>query len=46
MIDVPVDEWAKVVMSTSTACRPSDAEKQAEFGQKQGAATHIFGSRG
>ncbi len=29
MIDVPVDEWAKVVMSTSTACRPSDAEKQA-----------------
>ena len=29
MIDVLVDEWAKVVMSTSTACRPSDAEKQA-----------------
>ncbi len=29
MIDVPVDEWAKVVMSTSTACRLRDAEKHA-----------------
>ena len=29
MIDVPVDEWANVVMSTSTACRLRDAEKQA-----------------
>ncbi len=29
MIDVPVDEWAKVVMATSTACRLRDAEKQA-----------------
>ncbi|MDA1127815.1 MAG: aldolase/citrate lyase family protein [Chloroflexi bacterium] len=28
MIDVPVDEWAKVVMATSTACRQRDAEKQ------------------
>ncbi len=28
MIDVPVDEWAKVVMATSTACRLRDAEKQ------------------
>jgi len=28
MIDVPVDEWAKVVIATSTACRLRDAEKQ------------------
>lgn len=28
MIDVPVDEWAKVVIATSTACRERDAEKQ------------------
>jgi citrate lyase subunit beta/citryl-CoA lyase len=28
MIDVPVDEWAKVVIATSTACRSRDAEKQ------------------
>ena len=28
MIDVPVAEWAKVVMATSTACRLRDAEKQ------------------
>jgi citrate lyase subunit beta/citryl-CoA lyase len=29
MIDVPVDEWAKVVIATSTACSLRDAEKQA-----------------
>ena len=29
MIDVPVDEWAKVVIATSTACSQRDAEKQA-----------------
>lgn len=28
MIDVPVDEWAKVVIATSAACRLRDAEKQ------------------
>ena len=28
MIDVPVDEWAKVVIATSTACNLRDAEKQ------------------
>ena len=28
MIDVPVDEWAKVVMATSTACIQRDAEKR------------------
>ena len=29
MIDVPVDEWAKVVMATAEACRSRDAEKHA-----------------
>jgi len=29
MIEVPVDEWAKVLMSTSTDCRVRDVEKQA-----------------
>ena len=28
MIDVPVDEWAKVVLATAAACRSKDAEKQ------------------
>ncbi|MCI0863889.1 MAG: hypothetical protein J4N69_06595 [Chloroflexi bacterium] len=28
MIDVPVDEWAKVVLATSIACASRDAEKQ------------------
>ena len=28
MIDVPVDEWAKVVIATATACQLRDAEKQ------------------
>ncbi|MCH7622426.1 MAG: hypothetical protein IH870_11085, partial [Chloroflexi bacterium] len=28
MIDVPVDEWAKVVLATAVACRSKDAEKQ------------------
>ena len=28
MIDVPVDEWAEVVIATSAACRVRDAEKQ------------------
>ena len=28
MIDVPVDEWAKVVIATSAACQLRDAEKQ------------------
>ena len=31
MIDVPVDEWAKVVMAMSTACRQRDAEKTSAF---------------
>lgn len=29
MIEVPVDEWAKVLMSTSTDCRLRGVEKQA-----------------
>ena len=29
MIDAPVDEWAKVLISTSTDCRLRDVEKQA-----------------
>ena len=29
MIDVPVDEWDKVVMATAEACRSRDAEKHA-----------------
>ncbi len=29
MIDVPVDEWAKVVIATAEACTARDAEKQA-----------------
>jgi len=29
MIDVPVDEWAKVVIATAEACSRRDAEKQA-----------------
>ena len=31
MIDVLVDEWAKVVIATSTACRQRDAEKQSSL---------------
>ncbi len=31
MIDVPVDEWAKVVMEMSTACQQRDAEKKSAF---------------
>ena len=31
MIDVPVDEWAKVVMAMSTACQQRDAEKKSAF---------------
>ncbi len=29
MIDVPVDEWAKVVLETAAACAQRDAQKQA-----------------
>jgi hypothetical protein len=29
MIDVPVDEWAKVVIAMDEACTRRDAEKQA-----------------
>ena len=29
MIDVPVDEWAIVVLATAEACAARDAEKQA-----------------
>jgi citrate lyase subunit beta/citryl-CoA lyase len=29
MIDVPVDEWAIVVLATAEACAKRDAEKQA-----------------
>jgi hypothetical protein len=29
MIDVPVDEWAIVVLATAEACAKRDAEKRA-----------------
>jgi citrate lyase subunit beta/citryl-CoA lyase len=32
MIDVPVDEWAIVVLATAEACAARDAEKQAARG--------------
>ena len=33
MIDVPVDEWAKVVLATAEACAARDAEKKAALDQ-------------
>jgi citrate lyase subunit beta/citryl-CoA lyase len=38
MIDVPVDEWAIVVLATAEACAARDAEKQAAVKQAQAAA--------
>ena len=35
MIDVPVDEWAIVVLATAEACAVRDAEKQAAFSARQ-----------
>ena len=35
MIDVPVDEWAIVVLATAQACAARDAEKQAAFSARQ-----------
>jgi hypothetical protein len=35
MIDVPVDEWAIVVLATAEACAARDAEKQAATGACQ-----------
>ena len=35
MIDVPVDEWAIVVLATAEACAARDAEKQAAMGRMQ-----------
>ena len=37
MIDVPVDEWAIVVIATAEACAARDAEKQAALKRPQGA---------
>lgn len=34
MIDVPVDEWAKVVLEMATACRARDEEKQAALARE------------
>jgi citrate lyase subunit beta/citryl-CoA lyase len=38
MIDVPVDEWAKVVLAMAAACASRDAEKQAALGRLGGSA--------
>jgi citrate lyase beta subunit len=35
MIDVPVDEWAIVVLATAEACAARDAEKQAVASARQ-----------
>ncbi len=35
MIDVPVDEWAIVVLATAEACAARDAEKKAAVGARQ-----------
>jgi citrate lyase subunit beta/citryl-CoA lyase len=35
MIDVPVDEWAIVVLATAEACAARDAEKQAAINARQ-----------
>ncbi len=37
MIDVPVDEWAIVVLATAEACAARDAEKQAALARRTGA---------
>jgi citrate lyase subunit beta / citryl-CoA lyase len=39
MIDVPVDEWAKVVLEMAAACAARDAEKQAALAQHSGSLT-------
>ena len=36
MIDVPVDEWAKVVLEMAAACRARDREKQAAMARAGG----------
>ncbi|NQW22375.1 MAG: hypothetical protein HQ475_02920 [SAR202 cluster bacterium] len=36
MIDVPVDEWAKVVLATSIACQLRDTEKQTALAATSG----------
>lgn len=36
MIDVPVDEWAKVVLAMAEACRARDDEKKAAIAQAAG----------
>jgi len=38
MIDVPVDEWAKVVLAMAAACASRDAEKQAALDRLGGSA--------
>jgi citrate lyase beta subunit len=38
MIDVPVDEWAKVVLAMAAACAARDAEKQAAMDRLGGLA--------
>ena len=42
MIDVPVDEWAKVVLETAEACAMRDAQKRAARQGMQVKAKHEF----
>jgi hypothetical protein len=42
MIDVPVDEWAKVVLALAAACATRDAEKQAAL-QRLGVSAEARG---
>ena len=41
MIDVPVDEWAIVVLATAEACAARDAEKRAALTRQTGTARRI-----
>jgi citrate lyase subunit beta/citryl-CoA lyase len=40
MIDVPVDEWAKVVLAMAEACDARDAEKHAALERRAGPSAH------
>jgi|GEM_PF-1986750 len=40
MIDVPVDEWAKVVLAMAEACDARDAEKRAALERRAGPSAH------
>ena len=40
MIDVPVDEWAKVVLAMAEACDARDAQKLAALERRAGPSAH------